>query len=159
MSLQAATFKANRREIQCVCVCVCVCDTVATVVRISKRSILVQKWILWRNVAVCKDCKGTISDIVFWATITHTHTQAFAFVKWVPQTKNSISQKKKKKCNMSIISSFCVENKKTCFLKILKKWTYTVFRCGLTIGDRQPDLSPIDFHLFNLISQKVIKAY
>ena len=50
-------------------------------------------------------------------------------VIWVPATKNSISPKKQKtNCNMSIISSFCVENKKTCFLTNSKIWTYTVFR-------------------------------
>ena len=34
---------------------------------------------------------------------------------------------------MSIISSLCVENKKTCFLIILKIWTYTVFRLSYSI--------------------------
>ena len=37
---------------------------------------------------------------------------------------------------MSINSSFCVENKKTCFLKIFKKWTYTVFRCRYSSKQR-----------------------
>ena len=64
-----------------------------------------------------------------WVPIIHCYCHCN--INCTYATKNSISPKKNKKnCEMSINSSLCVENKKICFLKIFKKWTYTVFRCG-----------------------------